>query len=181
MASSYKIIFTSVLFALVLVGCALDGSKYKNVKPELNLFEFFSGEVKAWGIVQDYSGELIQRFVVDMNGQIKDNALIIAEDFYYAVGDGVKQRTWIIEQLDKNNFVGSAPDIEGLATGKSFGNAFSFQYEMDIPIGEKTYRVKFNDWFWAFDDETIINRSYITKFGLTIAEVTIFMRKRKTL
>ena len=137
--------------------------------------------MKGWGIVQDYSGNLVQRFVVDMNGQINDNNLVIDEDFYYAVGDGIKKRTWVIEQVDKNNFVGSASDIEGSASGESMGNAFSFQYEMDIPIGKKSYRVNFDDWFWAFDDETIINRSYITKFGLTIAEVTIFMKKKKTL
>ena len=35
----------------------------------------------------------------------------------------------------------------------------------------------FEDWIWAVDDQRIFNRSYIKKFGLVFAEVTIFMEK----
>jgi hypothetical protein len=35
--------------------------------------------------------------------------------------------------------------------------------------------VKFEDWIFALDDRSIMNRSYIQKFGLDVAEVTIFM------
>ncbi|MEC8747574.1 MAG: DUF3833 family protein, partial [Pseudomonadota bacterium] len=41
-----------------------------------------------------------------------------------------------------------------------------------------TYSVTFDDWFWAFDDSTMMNRSYIRKFGIVMAEVTIFMQKQ---
>jgi hypothetical protein len=32
---------------------------------------------------------------------------------------------------------------------------------------------------WAFDDQTLVNRSYIKKFGITFAEVTIFMQRQQ--
>jgi hypothetical protein len=55
--------------------------------------------------------------------------------------------------------------------------AMFWGYEMDLPVADDSYRVTFEDWIWAFDDRTIINRSYIKKFGLVFAEVSIFMRK----
>mgnify|MGYP001952303089 CR=1 FL=1 len=52
---------------------------------------------------------------------------------------------------------------------------------MDLPVGESEYFVKFDYWFFAIDDTTMMNRSYIRKFGLVMAEVAIFMQKQKLL
>ena len=71
-----------------------------------------------------------------------------------------------------------ADDIAGPATGTAYGNAVYWRYEMDLPVGDSEYRVAFKDWIWAFDDRTIVNRSYIQKFGLVMAEVTLFMQKQ---
>ena len=49
---------------------------------------------------------------------------------------------------------------------------------MDLPGEDQTYRFKFDDWIFALDDRRILNRSYIQKFGLDVAEVTIFMERR---
>ena len=49
---------------------------------------------------------------------------------------------------------------------------------MDLPVDDTTYSVTFDDWFWAFDDSTMMNRSYIRKFSIVMAEVTIFMQKQ---
>jgi hypothetical protein len=74
--------------------------------------------------------------------------------------------------------LGRAGDIAGPAEGVAYGNAFNFNYEMDLPVDDTEYRVVFDDWFWAFDDTTMMNRSYIKKFGIVMAEVTIFMQKQ---
>ena len=49
---------------------------------------------------------------------------------------------------------------------------------MEIPVGNTLYEVGFEDWFWAIDDRRLLNRSYIQKFGLDMAEVTIFMERQ---
>ncbi|WP_414828306.1 DUF3833 domain-containing protein [Alteromonas sp. H39] len=165
---------------LPLSGCSVsvDGKDYTNVSPDFEIKAFFDGDVKAWGIVQNRSGKVVQRFIVDINGRIENDVLILDESFDYGVGDGVKNRTWRIEQTGENSFVGNAGDIAGPADGTAYGNAFNFHYEMDLPVDDTTYRVTFDDWFWAFDDTTMMNRSYIRKFGLVMAEVTIFMQRQ---
>ncbi len=48
---------------------------------------------------------------------------------------------------------------------------------MDIIVDNSTYKVRFDDWMWQMNDGIIINRSYIKKFGITVAELTLFMKK----
>ena len=168
------------LAALTLAACSspsIDGDRYVDVTPEFRLEEFFDGEVKVWGIVQDRSGNLVQRFEADIIGTWKDGTLTLDETFRYALGEGPEKRIWTITKDGENGYDGSANDIAGPADGKAYGNAMFWGYQMDLPVGDDSYRVTFEDWIWAFDDETIVNRSYIKKFGLVFAEVTIFMRK----
>ena len=49
---------------------------------------------------------------------------------------------------------------------------------MDVPVGDTSYRLNFDDWMWAMNDGVIINRSYMKKFGFRVAELTIFMQKQ---
>ena len=74
--------------------------------------------------------------------------------------------------------MGSAHDIIGNASGESSGSAMNWKYSMDITVDNSTYRVKFDDWMWQMNDGIVINRSYIKKFGITVAELTLFMKKK---
>jgi hypothetical protein len=49
---------------------------------------------------------------------------------------------------------------------------------MDLEVGDKTYRIKLDDWMWQMNDGVLINRSYLKKFGITVAELTLFMQKQ---
>jgi len=166
---------------VILSGCAtqIQGPNYQSVNPSFDLFAFFDGSVKAWGIVQNRSGELVQRFEVDIDGRVEGNRLILDEIFEYGIGDGAKQRTWIIEKLPNGGYRGFAHDVLDEASGESFGNAFHWSYGMEIPVGQRTIEVQFEDWFWALDDSRILSRSYLQKFGFDVAEVTLFMERNE--
>ncbi len=169
-----------VLSAFLLSACSIsvDGEKYLDAGEPFDLYEFFDGDVKAWGIVQDRDGNLLQRFEVDIAGSVENGELTLDETFEYSLGDGAKERVWKIQKLEGPNYTGTAGDIAGPASGEAFGNAFYWAYEMDLPVDNTTYRVNFQDWIWAFDNRTIVNRSYIKKFGIVWSEVTIFMQKQ---
>lgn len=166
--------------ALVLGGCSvsIEPEQYQAVTPKFDLYHFFDGKVKAWGIVQNRSGNVVQRFVVTIDGSVTNDVLTLDESFEYGVGEGPATRVWTISKDSQGHFIGNAGDIAGPAKGIAHGNAFNFRYEMDLPVDDTTYRVAFDDWFWAFDEGTLMNKSYITKFGIVMAEVTIFMQKQ---
>ena len=69
-------------------------------------------------------------------------------------------------------------DEKGEAVAKEQGNAFNMKYKMDLDLGFGELRVNFNDWMFRIDESTIINKATINKFGLNIATVTLFFRKK---
>lgn len=176
-----------LLSLLVVSGCGTSpySKDYVEQQPKLDLFSFFNGEVKAWGIVQNRKGQVTQRFIVDIAGAVDKTGqeLTLDETFEYMQGDGVKKRVWKISRNDVNrtdgeSFVGEASDIVDSATGDVYGNTLNWTYQMDLTVNSGTYRVTFDDWMWALDDQTIVNRAYIKKFGLVMAEVTLFMQRQ---
>lgn len=164
---------------LLITGCSSGPSlkEYVDEQPRLNLFEFFEGNVQAWGIVQNRKGDVVQRFRVNIDGTVVDNTLTLDETFVYLQGNGVTKRIWEISEKQTGIFEGQAGDIEGKASGSTHGNALNWRYEMDLTVDSGTYRVKFDDWMWLVDEDTLINRAYIKKFGLVMAEVTLFMHR----
>ena len=114
-----------------------------------------------------------------MVGTWSGNKGVLDEVFTYYDSDRKQVRECEITKIDDLNYTGTAGDIIGTATGKSFGNAINWTYEMDVPVDDKSYRLKFDDWMWAMDNgNVVINRSYLKKFGITVAEITIFMQKQ---
>lgn len=170
-----------LVLTLFIAGCgiAIDGKDYQRNQPVLDPTSFFNGKVTGWGIVQDRSGNVIQQFKVKLDGAFDGQGqLVLDEVFEYQVGDGLKTRQWIISRNQSGlSYQGKASDILDEATGQTFGNALQWRYEMDLPVDGSSYRVTFDDWMWQFNDGTVINRSYIKKFGVVFAEVTIFFQK----
>lgn len=163
--------------AMLIAGCATGPlDKYADTSPKIAAEEFFNGPVKAWGIVQDMGGKVVQRFDVTMVGRWNGNTGTLDEEFTYY--DGKKQtRTWTITKLADGRYEGTAGDIIGKAIGATAGSAMQWGYVMDIPVDGKMVRVKLDDWMFLMNDGILINRSYIKKFGLTVAELTIVMKK----
>ena len=97
-----KKIFSILIFAVGFAGCAtsLDGERYRSVGPSFDLFEFFNGTVRAWGVVQNRDGEVVQKFKVDIRGTVAGNRITLDETFRYAIGTGPEKRVWKVDRLD---------------------------------------------------------------------------------
>lgn len=170
---------TALLIAvLTLTGCCsrMNIESYSNLSPKVDVKEYFSGPIKAWGIVQDRKGRVTTRFDVLMVGSWDGDRGVLEEDFTYY--DGRQQRrVWTITKTGENTYEGTADDIIGKATGQQNGSAVRWAYDMNLEVGDKTYKIRFDDWMWLMNDGVLVNRSYLKKFGLTVAELTLFMQK----
>jgi|TARA_B110000014_G_C19942657_1_gene487755 hypothetical protein len=166
------------LFLTCLIGgCSnMKPEDYKNTKPEIRIEEYFLGNVKAWGILQDRKGKVTRQFKAAMNGSFSGEDFILNENFNW--NDGEKQeRRWIIKKIGENKYEGTAPDVIGTAKGVSYGSAFKFEYNLLIPYKGKKIKVKFDDWIFKQDNEVAINRAIISKFGFKVGELTVFFSK----
>ncbi len=167
------------LFAVALLSaCAVtDVNVYKNETPKLDLEKFFIGKTDAWGIFQKRSGEVVKRFHVEIEGKKLGEELILDEHFTYS--DGSKQqRIWRLKKNAEGNWNGSADDVKGIANGELAGNAFKWQYVLILPVDGTNYEMHMNDWMYLIDDNTLVNRTKMSKFGFEVGEVSIFFRRR---
>jgi len=152
---------------------------YKESEPVMKLEDYFNGPIKGWGIVQDRSGKVVTRFDVDMHGEWQGNTGTLKEHFRYYDGK-TQDRTWTITKISEGVYEGTASDILDKASGKTSGSAMQWAYRMDLPVDGTTYRITFDDWMFNMNDGILINRSYLKKFGFTVAELSLFMQKQPT-
>ena len=150
--------------------------KHAGTEPALDIKEYFNGPIQAWGIVQDWRGNVTRRFDIKMVGSWEGNNGKLEEDFAYYDGE-TQRRVWNITRLADNSYEGTASDILGKATGKSSGHAVQWKYQMHLPVDDTTYLITFDDWMFLMNDGVLVNRSYLRKFGIKVAELTIFMKK----
>ena len=162
-----------VLGLLTLTGCdGMDAKQFENEGPRLILEDYFQGITNASGIFVDRFGTLRRQFTVKIDGTWDGKELILDEDFSYSDGEK-ERRIWRITKLDDNTYQGRADDVIGVATGKTFGNALNWRYDLDLKVGESSYKVHFNDWMFLQADGVLLNKAVISKWGITIGTVFI--------
>ncbi|MBH0020967.1 DUF3833 domain-containing protein [Pseudoalteromonas sp. SWXJ133] len=165
------------LSALLFISCSAPNVEhYKNTSPNFDFKTFFSGNLKAYGVVQDFKGELTRKLVVDMNATWDGNQGVIEEDFVYDDGE-TQKRIWKITLNEDNSLTGTAADVIGTAKGKSDGSVFHWNYDVELPYDGSTLEVNFDDWMYLVTQSRLINRTSIVKFGVEVGEVTLVIEK----
>lgn len=168
-----------VLPLTLLAGCSgMQPKDFEGTTPQLDLFEYFRGPTKAWGIFQDRAGSLKRQFTVDIEGTVEGDLLTLVEDFVYADGEE-SQRIWRITRLDENRFEGRADDVVGVAEGVAYGQALNWRYTLQLPYKGSTIDVALNDWMFLQPDGVLVNRATVSKFGFRVGEVTLFFQKNE--
>lgn len=175
-------IFAAIAF-LVLTACAgtpsLDDEPLSDRK--LDLEEFFDGRLVAHGQFQDPFGTVRRRFEVDVRGDWNGERLRLVEDFVYEDG-ATERRVWTLRKTGPDTWEGTAPGVIGAATGEESGDTFNWQYTIDLPIpaadgSVETLRARFDDWMWLLTDDRLLNRAYMSRYGVRIGEVIITFEK----
>ena len=175
-----KIIKSIILLGVIIMLSSCSSNKlafYNGTAPTADIKEYFDGPIKAWGIVQDWRGRVVRRFDITMVGSWDGDTGTLREKFDYYDGEQ-QERIWTIKKLGDGTYEGTASDIIDTATGNTSGSAARWNYVMDLPVKDTTYRINFDDWMWIMNDGVLINRSYLKKFGFTVSELSIFMQKQ---
>lgn len=172
--------------ALVLAGCASPSvADYAQEQPTLDLRQYFNGVVDAYGIFTDRSGRVTKRFTVVMNcswtGAPGQEVGVLDEDFSYS--DGTRQRrVWTLRRSPgegtQGRYIGTADDVIGEAHGEERGNAFYWNYDLDLVVDGRHVTVHFEDWMYLMNGRTLLNRATMSKWGVKLGEVTLAFNRR---
>ncbi len=173
------LIALTLLSSLFISSCSVELSEYKNTTPTFDIKTYFSGDMVAWGIVQDYNDKVNRHFCVELNGTWQKNKGVLAEKFYFSDGE-VSYRNWQLTKESDGSYRGEAEDVVGVAIGKHQGFAFQFQYDLLLEVDKETYQVSMDDWMYQLDQYRVMNKTSISKLGVNVANVTIFFDKQNT-
>lgn len=166
----------SLILCLFISGCGATIDDYQSATPKIDIFRYFNGQSRAWGMVQDFTGKQIRRFEVSIRGEVVGETLTLHEQFVY--DDGEKQtRVWHIRRQQDGRYVGTANDIIGSASGHAAGNAFNWRYQMEVKTDASSYRLNFDDWIYQQDERHLLNVTSLKKLGIEVARVTLFFTK----
>ncbi|AOW75525.1 hypothetical protein A3Q34_00690 [Colwellia sp. PAMC 20917] len=165
--------------SLFISSCSVELEEYKPVAKPFDIKSYFDGKVIAWGIVQDYTNEVKRRFCVEIEGSWQENQGILAEKFYFDDGE-ISYRNWQLTKLSDGSYVGGAEDVVGEAIGKHQGFAFQFQYTLSLNLDGDIMEVAMDDWMYQLDENKVFNKTAMSKFGVQVAEITLFFDKETT-
>ena len=168
----------AVFILFLISGCglkpSLDDPKLSNV--QLDLEKFLVGDLVAYGQFQDVLGNVSRRFTVNMNGEWDGTNLKLTEDFVYSDGT-TEQRIWYLTKTGEQAWNGTAKGVIGQAEGLEDGDSFYWNYTIDLPVPDGTMRVTFDDYMWLISEDRLLNKAYMSKFGVPLGEVTIMFEK----
>ena len=168
------------LCSLFMISCSNNKiNQYANNTPKLDLQGFLNGKISGVGIVEDYSANITRRFdffgVASWNG----NNGQFNEKIIYSDGKE-ESRIWTITRLSESSYEATTPDVIGKATISVAGNAMNWKYMMNIKVDDSAYKINFDDWMYLMPNGELINRNYFKKFGFTVGELTLLMKKEST-
>ncbi len=162
----------------VLAGCAsADIADHAGETPALDLREYFNGTVDAWGVFTDRSGKVMRRFTVVMDCRWQGDEGVLDEAFTYADGS-TQRRVWRLARGAGGRYTGRADDVVGTAEGQVRGNAFRWRYTLALPVDGRVWHVDFDDWMYLMDQRVMLNKATMSKFGITLGQVTLSFTKR---
>ena len=169
----------AIMGLLSLIGCAPSPQDYQDQTPKFDFKEYFTGPVKAHGQVENWHDKVSQRFDVTLTGTWQGDQGQLEEFFNYYDGR-TQHRVWKLTKIDAAHYEATADDIVGVAKGEQSGNAIEWQYTMRVPNkeGTSTTDVFFHDWMFLMNDGALINRAYLSKFGISVGETAIMMQKQ---
>ncbi|TVP91425.1 MAG: DUF3833 domain-containing protein [Pseudomonadaceae bacterium] len=166
------LLLTLGLVALLSACASKDVEQYADQGPTLRLQDYFNGELEAWGMFQKRNGEVVRRFHVHIDASWEGDVGTLDEYFTYADGTN-ERRIWTLVKQADGSWRGTADDVTGEARGQVAGNAFHWQYTLQLPVDGRVWEVDFDDWMFLVDDKVMLNRATMSKWGIRLGEVSL--------
>ena len=163
---------------VLLTQCAREApEQFEKKLPRLDLAEFFNGEIKAQGIATNFFEGTTRRFSAELRGRWQDDRILLNEVWNWDDGE-IQPRDWQWIKLSANEWLGKAHDVVEDARGKAVGNTVHWDYSMSVKtdsLGE--IEITMDDTMYLLDEKNILNRIDMSKFGIPVGEVIIYISK----
>jgi hypothetical protein len=168
----------AVAAAAALSACSeVPVQHFAGATPAFDPITYFEGPTHSWGVIEARDGAPERRFRADLSGRRDGDVLVLTQDFTFE--DGHKQqRIWRLRRVDAHRLDATASDVIGVATGYAYGNAFRWDYTLQLTPGNALTRVGMHHWMYlAGDGNTLLNQVTIRKFGVRVGGTTEYFQR----
>ena len=174
-----RLALTVTLF-LLMAGCSrVSIQSYQDTQPKLDLRTFFDGRLYAHGILQNRKGMVTRKFSAEIDARWEGNTGYLDEVFYFDDGK-TETRNWVLTLHDDGRVSGTAGDVVGEAEGQLAGSALHWKYTLAVPYKGDTLNVLIDDWLYLVNENRLLNKSLLKKFGFRVGELTLMIEKDET-
>jgi hypothetical protein len=166
--------------AVALAGCSAPQrvGDFAGTAPRFDPVAFWSGHVHSWGVVETRGGAPSDTIETDCVGTAEAGGVHLVQTL--TEGDGrVRHRDWHLRREADGGFSATANDMVGTAHGVAAGRVFHWDWVWATEPGNSWKNVTMHQWMYLMGDGTMMNRTVVTKLGITVAEVTeVFSKGR---
>ncbi len=173
-----RFLIVFMIGALILVNSCSTHSidDYAGSSPELNLREFFDGQLVAYGMVRERSGKMIRYFQATIEASWDNGVGTLDETFWFNDGE-VQKRVWTLTPKANGEYIGVAGDVIGEARIALSGNAMNIRYQLDVPWKDSSIAISMDDWLYQVSPNVIMNETAMSKWGFSVGKVTLVIMK----
>ena len=149
----------------------------KNKLLDFKFEDFFSGEVIAKGnLMLRYPKKSIKGLHIIFKGLYQNNQLKLKE--YYHEENKKIIRNWKFKKLSNNLFHGTEKNIKGNIIVNIEKNRLQMKYYFKLTVWNLKVVVLIRDYMYLINETEMINTTYVSKFGIKLAEVILLYKKK---
>jgi hypothetical protein len=159
---------------LAVAGCSKPTKidAFKATIPPFDPVVFWTGHTHSWGVVETPGGAPSEIVQTDCIGEPEGaDGLNMRQTLTEADGS-VTHRDWHLRRTAPGRFEATANDMAGTAQGEAEGRAFHWTWVWQMSPRIPFESVTMSQWMYLMPDGTMMNRTVISKFGVTVAEVS---------
>jgi len=141
-----------------------------------DLLAYFEGATLAEGVFEGRSGEVKRCFHVEMTGRAEAGTLMLDERFLFDNGER-QQRCWTLKRTGATGFTGHCEDAVRIAEGRFADGCAYMRSALRLKVGQRMIPMQFADVFYDAGAGAVLNRSTVSKWGITVGQVLILFHK----
>ncbi len=123
--------------------------------PEYKINQFLKDDLKAFAIVQDNDGRIIDGFVAKIQGEWENNKGTVK--FVYNFIKGKKDsRTWLITTQGEKDYNAIGHDFNAPAKGRQTGNVSEISYQLSYDYNGQKEQIDFTENLYMVDKNSAI-------------------------
>jgi virulence-associated protein VapD len=149
---------------------------YNKKLPAFSMESYFSNKVTALGYMTFfYPHKTIKDIKIFFSGKFHNNTLTLKEN--YTDNDSKVLRTWSFKKTSSSCYIGKESNVKGIIKVSIYDNKLNMKYKFKTSYKKIYFSVNVKDSMYLVDKETLINKTIVSKYGITLAESFLVYKK----